>query len=148
MRGREEYMIEPNCGGFGLPRRLTVKIRELEIASLLIFCVLGLVEGCMGSSDPDGFQAVAHTEGLSMAVRASDGTFQITTGDSGHSVIRARVAAEIDHKWIKSTDYPKHEISESSFDDALGHGKKITVTSSGLSNLPDLAYTLQVYDGR
>jgi alpha-galactosidase len=148
MRGGEEYMIEPKCSAFGLPRRLTVKIRELEIASLLIACVLSLVEGCMGSSNPDGFQAVAHTEGLSVAVRASDGTFQITTENRRHSVIRARVAAEIDHKWIKSTDYPKHEISESSFEDALGHGKKITVTSIGLANFPDLAYTLQIYDGR
>ena len=133
---------------FVLRKRLTVKIRELEIASLLIACVLSLVEGCMGSSNPDRFQTVAQTEGLSVAVRASDGTFQITTGSGGHSVIRARVAAEIDHKWVKSTDYPKHEISESSFEDALGHGKKITVTSFGLPNLPDLAYTLQIYDSK
>ena len=76
------------------------------------------------------------------------GHFRSQRADGGHSVIRARVAAEIDHKWVQSTDYPKHEISESSFEDALGHGKKITVTSFGLSNFPDLAYTLQIYDGR
>ena len=141
-------MIEPNRSGFGLPRRLTGKVREVEIASLLTVCVLCLAEGCLGSSNPAGFQTVAHTEGVSVAVRASDGTFQITTGSGGHSVIRARVAAEIDHKWVRSTDYPKHEISESSVEDALGHGKKITVASSGLSTFPDLAYTLQIYDGR
>jgi alpha-galactosidase len=140
-------MIEPNCNGFGLQKTWTEKIRELEIASLLIACVLCLVEGCMGSSNPAGFQTVV-TEGLSAAARASDGTFQITTENSARSVIRARVAAEIDHKWVKSTDYPKHEISESSFEDTLGHGKKITVTSFGLANFPDLAYTLQIYDGR
>jgi hypothetical protein len=140
-------MIEPNCSGFGLPRRLTGKTRQLEIASLLLACVLCLVEGCLGSSNPAGFQTVV-TEGLSAAARASDGTFQITTENSARSVIRARVAAEIDHKWVKSTDYPKHEISESSFEDTLGHGKKITVTSFGLANFPDLAYTLQIYDGR
>src|ERR1700728_700208 len=141
-------MIEPNCGAFRLRKRLTGKIRELEIASLLIACALSLAEGCMGSSNPDRFQTVAQTEGLSVAVRASDGTFQITTGSGGHSVIRARVAAEIDHKWVKSTDYPKHEISESSFEDALGHGHNIRVTSSGLPNLPDLTFTLQIYDGK
>ncbi|MGA9389163.1 MAG: PKD domain-containing protein, partial [Candidatus Sulfotelmatobacter sp.] len=63
-------------------------------------------------------------------------------------ILRARVAAEIDHLWIKSTDYPKHEVSQSIFEDALGQGKKVTVTCSGLPNLPDLAYTLQVYEGR
>ena len=83
-----------------------------------------------------------------MVVQASDGTYEIQTGNGGPSVIHARVAAEIDHKWIKSTDYPKHEISQSTFEDALGHGKKITITSSGLPNFPDLAYTLQIYDGR
>ena len=111
--------------------------------------MLILVEGCLGSSDPArASQVAAHIEGLSVVVQPSDGTYEIQTGIGGHSIIHARVAAEIDHKWVKSTDYPKHEISQSNFEDALGHGKKITVTSSGLPNLPDLAYTLQIYDGR
>ena len=146
---QEEFMIEHNCRGFRLPKAWAGKIRKVKIASLLIACLLILVEGCLGSSDPArGSQAVAHTEGLSVVVQPSDGTYEIQTENGGHSVIHARVAAEIDHKWVKSTDYPKHEISQSSFEDALGHGKKITVTSSGLPNFPDLAYTLQIYDGR
>ncbi|MFZ0586873.1 MAG: PKD domain-containing protein [Candidatus Sulfotelmatobacter sp.] len=83
-----------------------------------------------------------------MAVQPGDGTYEIRPGNGGRTILQARVAAEIDHKWVKSTDYPQHEISRSNFEDALGHGKKIIVTSSGLPNVPDLAYTLEMYEGK
>jgi len=130
---------------------LVGQIRRVETANFLIAiaCMLLLVEACVGASDPArASEVVVRTESLSVVVRPSDGTYEIQTGVGGRSTIHARVAAEIDHKWVKSTFYPKHEISQSNFEDALGHGKKITVTSSGLSNLPDLAYTLQIYDAR
>jgi alpha-galactosidase len=76
------------------------------------------------------------------------GTYEIQAGNGGHSVIHARVAVEIGDQWVKSTDYPKHEISESNIEDALGHSRKITITLSRLPNIPDLAYRLRVYDGR
>ncbi len=112
-------------------------------------CVLILVAGCLGSSDPSKASPLELSiEGLSVAVQPGDSTYEIRAGTGGHATLHARVAAEIDHKWIKSTDYPHHEISESNFEDALGHGKKIIVTSSGLPNVPDLAYTLEMYEGR
>ncbi len=141
-------MITHNCRSFRFPK-LAGKIRPMQLVSLLITCVLLLVEACLGSSDSSRTAPVAaDIEGLSVVVRPSDGTYEIQTGNGGHTVMHARVAAEIDHKWIRSTDYPKHEISHSTFEDALGHGKKITVTSSGLPTFPDFAYTLQIYDGR
>jgi alpha-galactosidase len=129
--------------------KLNAKVRPIRVVNLLIACVLMLVEGCLGSSDSGrAAEVVADTEGLSVVVRPSDGTYEIQTGNGGHTVMHARVAAEIDHKWVRSTDYPKHEISHSTFEDVLGHGKKITITSSGLPTFPDLAYTIQTYDGR
>jgi alpha-galactosidase len=143
-------MIGDVFRGLRIPPRLVGQIRRVETATLFIAitCVLIMVEACLGSSTPAQDSEVnVRTEGLSVVVRPSDGTYEVQTGVGGHSIIHARVAAEIDHKWIKSTDYPKHEISQSNFEDGLGHGKKITVISAGLSNLPDLAYTLQIYDG-
>ncbi|MGA7376103.1 MAG: hypothetical protein WBW36_07145, partial [Candidatus Sulfotelmatobacter sp.] len=93
-------------------------------------------------------QVIADPQGPSVLVQASDGTYEIQTIAGAHAVIRARVAAEIDHKWVRSTDYPKHEILQTTFTNALGHGKKITVTSSGIANFPNLAYRLQIYDGQ
>ncbi len=128
-------------------REFVVQVHPVQFASLLI--VLALVGGCFGSSNPTGpSPIVANVEGLSVVVQPSDGTYEIQTGKGGRRVIHARVAAEIDHKWVKSTDYPKHQITQSAFEDALGRGQKLTVISSGLANLPDLAYTLQIYEGR
>jgi alpha-galactosidase len=144
-------MIGNTFRGFRFPMLLVGQICRVETATLFIaiVCMVILVEACLGSADPtQASEVVVRTEGLSLVVRPSDGTYEMQTGVGGHSIIHARVAAEIDHKWVKSTDYPKHDISQSNFEDALGHGRKITVTSSGLSNLPDLAYTLQIYDGR
>jgi hypothetical protein len=141
---QEQFMIGNTFRGFRVPKQLDGQIRRVQNATLFIAtaCMLILVEACLGS------QVAAHIEGLAVVVQPSDGTYEIQTRNGGNSVIHARVAAEIEHKWLKSTDYPKHEISQSNFEDALGHGRRITVTSSGLSNLPDLAYTLQIYDGR
>jgi len=128
-------------------REFAVRVRPVQFASLII--VLLLVGNCLGSSNPAGASPiVANVEGLSVVIQPRDGTYEIQTGKGGHSVIHARVAAEIDHKWVKSTDYPKHQITQSAFEDALGRGQRLTVMSSGLANLPDLAYTLQIYEGR
>ena len=134
-------MMANNRRGFSLSKELACIIRSLETAALLLACVLILAQA--GTS-----QVAAHNEGLSVVVQPSDGTYEIQTGNGGHTIVHARVAAEIDHKWVKSTDYPKHEISQSNFEDALGHGERIRVTSSGLANFPDLAFTLQLYDGK
>ncbi|MGA8503514.1 MAG: melibiase, partial [Candidatus Sulfotelmatobacter sp.] len=124
-------------------------IRHTLCGFLSMACALILVAGCLGSPDPSkASPVVVSIEGLSVAVQPGDGTYEIRPGSGGHTILHARVAAEIDHKWVKSTDYPQHAISQSNFEDALGHGKKITVTSSGLPQLPDLAYTLEIYEGR
>ncbi len=142
-------MMGNNFRGSIVSKELAGTIRSLEMAVLLLACVLILAEGSLAASGQAGTSPVAaHNEGLSLVVQPSDGTYEIQTGTGEHSVIHARVAAEIDHKWLKSTDYPKHDIAQSNFEDALGHGKKITVTSSGLPNSPDLAFTLQIYDDK
>ncbi|MGA2375477.1 MAG: PKD domain-containing protein [Candidatus Sulfotelmatobacter sp.] len=111
--------------------------------------VLILAEVCLASSNPaNASPVVVSIDGLSVTVQPGDGTYEIGTGTGGHAILHARAAAEVDHRWVKSTDYPQHEISQSNFEDTLGHGKKITVTSSGLPTVPDLAYTLEIYEGR
>ena len=120
----------------------------IQTASLCIVCIVILVEGCLGSDPVSASELSAHSEGFSVSVQSNDGTYEIQEGTGGRRIFSARVAAEIGHKWVRSTDYPKHEISQSNFEDALGHGKKITVFSSGLTDFPDLTYTLEIYEGR
>jgi len=77
----------------------------------------------------------------------ADGSYAIAA-DNRTPMIRAGVAAEIDHHWIKSAEYPKHEVADSDFEDTLGRGRQATVTSTGLANQPDLIYTVRVYNSR
>ena len=112
-------MIGINSRGFRPYKTLAGTIRGAAFARLLMAWLLILVSSAMAA------QVIADPQGLSVAVRASDGTYEIQTGADAHGVIQARAAAEIDHKWIRSTDYPKHEISQTTFKDALGHGKKL-----------------------
>lgn len=84
---------------------------------------------------------------LFLTVNAQQGSYQLSLHD-GQPVLRSRVAAEIDHQWLRSSDYPRHQASESSFEDDLGPGREVTVTCSGLDGKPDLVYVLQLYKQR
>ncbi|MGA8677019.1 MAG: PKD domain-containing protein [Candidatus Acidiferrales bacterium] len=107
----------------------------LAFGSLLLFSQLAL-------SDTPSLQ----NRQLSVTVRSGDGSYQIGLVGTSHPVIRAVVAAEIDHLWIRSTDYPQHQISQSPFNDVLGRGEQVVVSSTGLADRPDLIYTLRLYD--
>jgi alpha-galactosidase len=84
---------------------------------------------------------------LSLRVNAPDGSYQLSLHD-GQPVLRSRVAAEVDHQWLRSSDYPRHQVSESAFEDDLGPGQQATVTYSGLDGKPDLIYVIQLYKQR
>ncbi|MBT9333113.1 PKD domain-containing protein [Paracidobacterium acidisoli] len=85
----------------------------------------------------------------SLAVRVQDGTFQVATrAAAGVPVLIARSGAEIDHTWVRSSDYPQHHADVSTFEDSLGAGSQIRVTCSGLQGKPDLIYTVELYDQR
>jgi len=82
---------------------------------------------------------------LSMTVNAKDGTYQLAVR-GGQPIFTSRAAAQVNHQWLRSTDYPRHQLSESTFSDELGSGRAITVTNSGLPGKVDLIYVVQLYD--
>jgi alpha-galactosidase len=84
-------------------------------------------------------------DALTVSVNAKQGTFQIAMRD-GRPVLASRVAAQVNHDWLRSSDYPRHAVSESKFTDDLASGRMITVTNSGLAGKADLVFAIQVYD--
>jgi alpha-galactosidase len=81
---------------------------------------------------------------LSVTVNAQDGSYQF--GSTGSpSALQASVGALVDHTWLRPGSYPSHSVSESPFSDALGSGRQLTVTCSGLRGSPDLIYVVQLY---
>src|SRR5208282_2879876 len=84
---------------------------------------------------------------ISLTVNAQEGSYQLSLRD-GQVVLRSRVGAQVDHQWLRSSDYPRHQAAESTFEDDLGSGRQVTVTCSGLDGKPDLVYVLQLYKQR
>ena len=82
---------------------------------------------------------------LSLTVDAKDGAYQLAVR-GGQPVFTSGVAAQVNHQWLRSTKYPRHQVSESTFSDELGSGRAITVTNSGLQGKADLIYVVQLYD--
>jgi alpha-galactosidase len=68
-----------------------------------------------------------------------DGSYSVRAVDQVKPVLRAGVAAQVDHHWLRSSDYPRHTAAESSFQDEWGNGKQLTVLHTGLTGQPDLA---------
>ncbi len=87
------------------------------------------------------------SDALSLAINPRNGSYQVAL-PNGQIIFSSRVAAQIDHQWVRSSDYPHHQPSESAFSDDLGSGRAVSVTCSGLEGKPDLAYVVRVYDHR
>ncbi len=81
---------------------------------------------------------------LSVTVDGQNGSYQLGP-IGGQSVVQASVGALVNHTWLHPGNYPSHSVSESPFSDALGAGKQLTVTYSGLRDSPDLIYVVQLY---
>src|SRR5580698_606006 len=86
-------------------------------------------------------------DALSLTVNAQEGSYQLSLHD-GQPVLKSGVAAEVDHRWLRPSDYPRRQASETGFQTDLGFGRQVTVTCSGLEGKPDLVYVLQLYKQR
>ena len=82
---------------------------------------------------------------LSVSIRPKDGAYEILSPRLPQPVLVSSVGVEVNGDWLRSSDYPHHEVTESSFEDALGRGRALQVTFSGLANKPDLVCTLRLY---
>jgi alpha-galactosidase len=83
---------------------------------------------------------------LTVFVNTHDGSYSIRAKGLEHPALVAHVGAEIDHQWMRSNEYPHQLIDEATFQDDLGSGHAIRITSIGLAGKPDLVTVLRLYD--
>ena len=114
--------------------------------SLVSRAALAVIAGTLMVALPCAAEQLANDK-LSLTVSAQDGSYQLGVRGA-QPVLKARVGAQVDHQWLRSSDYPRRQASESAFNDGLGSGRQVTVTCSGLNGKPDLVYILQLYDQR
>ena len=103
----------------------------------------GLFIGSLLSMGMGGAQASA----LSVAVNAQ-GVYSISEPAGTHPTIVSAVAAEVDGRWVRSTDYPHCDVRSSQTQGYLGQATQWQVICSGLHGQPDLTYRLRAYATR
>ena len=81
---------------------------------------------------------------LRIEVNQNSGAYTIASKDDPKVWITATPAAEVNHRWLHPSDYPKHALNTSPFSDTSGSGTELTVTYSGSSSQPDLIWNLRM----
>ena len=111
-----------------------------------LLCRLGVavITWALNASVPCSAQQLTNDK-LSLTLDAQAGSYQLSLR-GGQNIFTGRVAAQVNHQWLRSSEYPHHQASESTFTDDLGSGRAITVTCTGLEGKADLVYVGQVYD--
>ena len=100
---------------------------------------------CLAADTATGAASLSNGS-LHVAVRAQDGAFELWSVELHNPVVAARIGAEVNHRWLWSDGYPKHQTVPSNFQTVLGSGNQIKVMFTGLANQPDLDYILRLYD--
>ncbi len=90
--------------------------------------------------------ASLHNSQLAVSVNPQNGSYAVRAAGLQAPVLEAGVGAEINHRWVRSGDYPHHQAVQGTFQDALGSGGQTTITFSGLSSAPDLVCILHLYN--
>lgn len=122
---------------FRLARGSLANVRCFSLGAL----ILGLALSAFGQTTGSLRNSV-----LAASVRARDGAYEVSVRDLKEPVLVSRVDAEVDGRWLRSTDFPRHRASESAYEDALGHAHVLTITFSGLAGKPELVCVLRLYD--
>jgi alpha-galactosidase len=132
-------------------RKLRVAEEEADavpnrICGLLCKVESAIIAGTVIVAMPCAAQKLTNDK-LSLTVNAQDGSYQLTVR-GGQPMFTSGVAVQLNHQWLRSNEYPRHQSSESTFTDELGSGRAVKVTCAGLQGKADLVYVLQLYDQR
>ena len=113
-----------------------------------LLCKAGaaIITGALIVAVPCAAQQLTNDK-LSLTVDAQAGSYQLRVR-GGQPIFTSRVAAQVNQQWLRSSEYPRHQASESTFTDELGSGRAVTVTCTGLEGKADLVYVVQLYDQR
>jgi alpha-galactosidase len=115
--------------------------RLLRFVALLL---PGLLFGQSASINKPSLET-SQEKTIGVSVNSADGSYTVFDPISNKPILHSRVAAEVDHRWLRSSDYPQHSVSRESAPDEIGPATKLRVSNTGLRDQPDLIYSLQVH---
>jgi alpha-galactosidase len=115
-----------------------IRYIQFLVAVLLVSTRIGAAQA--------GVRATMRNHALAVSVAARGATFTVEIAGLKQKVFTARIGAEVDHRWLWSTDYPQRHVTKSTMHDVLGAAHEVEVTFSGLPNRPNMSYRLALYD--
>ena len=80
-----------------------------------------------------------------MSINSADGSYTIFDPASRKAILHSDVAAEVDRRWLRSSEYPHHSVVREDRSEELGSATRLTVSNTGLAGKPDLVYFLQLH---
>jgi alpha-galactosidase len=114
---------------------------------LALFFVVGIAASFVcPAAEATGEAVSLSNRSLHVAVRPQDGAVELWSIELRNRILCGRVGAEVNHQWLWSNSYPKHQVVLSNFQTALGSGHQVEVSFTGLAGKPDLKYILRLYD--
>lgn len=120
---------------------------RFSFSSICVTCLLSsLITGFTATVLAAPGPANPRIEDAKLAIEANQkaGSYTIQSKENPRVSITAAFAAEVSHRWLRASDYPRHEAQESSLSGDGGKGSQLTLTYSGLSGQPDLICTLRL----
>jgi alpha-galactosidase len=116
--------------------------RSVILISVFVMCSLSMLIGEAVAPAPGD----AKIENAKLVIEANQkaGTYTIRSKENPRVSFTAAVAAQVNHRWLRASDYAQHEIRESAFRDDQGAGSQLTMTYAGSSGQPDLICNLRV----
>jgi alpha-galactosidase len=126
--------------------------KPLSRSLIFVMCSLSVLAGDAVASVPgdsvpvDSVPVDSKIENARLVIDANQkaGTYTIRSKENPRVSLTAAVAAQVNHRWLRASDYPQHEIKESAFTDDQGAGSQITMTYAGSSGQPELICNLRL----
>ena len=94
---------------------------------------------------PNAVSQTVQEKTVGASLNPADGSYTIFDPVSQKPILHSGVAIEIDHRWLKSSEYPQHLLSRDDVTDEFGPGTTLTISNTGLRAQPDLIYSLQTH---
>lgn len=121
---------------------MSVRKKDRTVLDLILTCVCCFL--CVAAAAVDEPRDTLQAKTIGVAVDPANGTYTIFDPPSKKPLFHAAIAAQIDHRWIKLSDYPHHSIRHETTDD-LGARESITIINDGLANQPELICSLHLH---
>src|SRR3989442_13172733 len=118
--------------------------RNRKLVWQCYFLVAGLSFPALAAAQAAQWQA----GNVSITVTQTDGSYVIGIKGQAASVLHSQFAAQIDRRWVRSNENPRHEIRTEAFSDQLGPGHLLTITHTGEVAQQDLLYMMRANSHR